>query len=133
MKVDLYHRCKVQFYAVVDRHSGATRNELRLLGYRAIQARFVPVPLDARGWLWVEPMRLWLAVEKDRAICYDADSNRIAPPNERANRAEAEAPHSQGAQMQALATAQKAEREKADLQKRIDELEQQSRRGRNGK
>jgi len=116
VKPDLYHRCKVPLYAIVDRQGGERGDEVRLIGYRATRTRFAPLPLDERGWLWLEPVRLWLAVEQDRVICYDENGRRIPPPNERARAAEA--------------LAREAEREKSDLQKRVEQLEAQLRRAR---
>jgi hypothetical protein len=109
VKVDLYFRCKVRVYAIVDRCSGPRSDKVRVLGYRATRTRYVPIEPDEDGRIWLEPLEMWLGVEKDRAICYDKHGNRIAPPNERARRAEAKA---------------------AELAKRVAELEAQLRRGR---
>ena len=123
VKRDLYHRCKVPFYAIVDRQAGEERNEVRILGYRRTAAQYVPVPADARGRVWLTPVRLWLGVENDRAVCYDAKGKRIPPPNERASEAEAKAATE-------AQTRIRAEREKSLLQKRVKELEAQLRKRR---
>jgi hypothetical protein len=126
VKVELYHTCKVQGYAVVDRQAGADRNEVRVVGFRRTRTRFVPLPQDEQGRVWLEPVGLWLGVEGDRAVCYDESGKRIAPPEERARAAEAEARAARRAE-------KKAEREKAEMQKRIEELEAELRRTRGKK
>ncbi len=101
VKLDLLHRCKVPCYAIVDRQAGEDGDEVRVLGYKRARTRYLPLT-EENGRVWLEPVGLWLGVEKDRAICYDEKGERLAPPNERA---------------------QKAEREKDRLQKRVEQLE----------
>jgi len=50
---------------------------MHLLGYRATPEGYVRVPLDGRGRLWLEPVRVWLAAEGGRVVCYDEGDNRI--------------------------------------------------------
>jgi hypothetical protein len=109
LKPDLYYRAKVPLYVIIDRRAGRSRNELRLLAYRAARGGYVPLAPDEHGRIWLEPLEMWLGIEKDRAICYDKDGNRIAPANEQARQAKAQA---------------------TELAKRVADLEAQLRRGR---
>jgi len=80
IKVGLYHRAGVPFYAVVDRHQTRGGLDLRLLGYRADPAdptQYAHVAPDERGRLWLDQARMWLAAENGRAVCYDEQGNRI--------------------------------------------------------
>jgi Uma2 family endonuclease len=76
-KVLEYYRAGVPFYAIFDFRTVEGVRQVRLLGYRATPEGYVRVPLDAQGRLWLEPVRLWLAVEGDRAVCFDEQGNRI--------------------------------------------------------
>ena len=76
-KVVEYHRAGVPFYAIVDRRLGAEGEEFQILGYRAGPDGMLQAPLDSRGRLWLEPVRLWLAAEEGRAACYDERGGRL--------------------------------------------------------
>lgn len=76
-KVLLYYRAGVPFYAIVDSRPEEEPRQVRVLGYRATPDGYVRVPLDRRGWLWLAPVRLWLAGEGGRAVCYGEQGNRI--------------------------------------------------------
>ncbi len=125
IKVDLYFRCGVQCYAVVDRWAKRGQ-EIRVLAYRPGPDRFAPVPPDERGRVWLEPVGLWLGIEHRRATFYDKDGRRISAPEERAE-AEARA-------RKAEARARKnAQRKAAELEERVRQLEAELRRKQNGK
>ena len=49
MKVDLYFRCKVPVYAIVDRCTGPRGDKVRVLGYRAARTRYVAIDPDDIG------------------------------------------------------------------------------------
>src|SRR5438093_518209 len=51
--------------------------QVQLIGYRATPEGYLRVRPDARGWLWLEPVRLWLAGEGERVGCYDEEGNRV--------------------------------------------------------
>jgi len=72
IKVDYYHRARVPLYVIADalQDDGEERH-LRLIGYRYTARQYQKIVPDARGWLWLEPVRLWLAVVQDRQLGYD--------------------------------------------------------------
>jgi colicin import membrane protein len=76
-KVVEYDLAGVPFYAIVDRRFRNEREELRLLAYRATNQGYVRVKLDARGWLFLEPIGLWLEVEGHHLICRDAQGQHL--------------------------------------------------------
>jgi hypothetical protein len=123
LKPALYHRCKVPLYVIVDRQAGESGKEVCVLGFRRTRTRYAPLAPDEHGRVWLEPVGLWLGVEGDRAVCYDERGERIAPPNERVRVAEVAA-------LAARRAEKKAKREKAQMQKRIEELEAQIRQSR---
>jgi hypothetical protein len=92
-KVVEYYKAGVPFYAIVDSRPGEEPRCVRLLGYRATPEGYVRVPLDERGWLWLDPVRIWLAGGGEKVVCYDEQGNRILEHVERvqAHRETAEA------------------------------------------
>jgi colicin import membrane protein len=76
-KVVEYHRAGVPFYAVVDRRMRRNGPEFHMLGYRANHEGYMRLPLDEKGRLWLEPVRLWLSAEEGRVVCYDEQGNRL--------------------------------------------------------
>jgi colicin import membrane protein len=68
-KVQEYHRARVPLYAIVDRTTDD--GLVTIIGYRYTRRRYVPLPLNEHGRLWLEPVRLWLGAAGDRAVCYD--------------------------------------------------------------
>lgn len=76
-KVGLYERCGVPLYVIVDGRVGETGREVQILAFRATTEGYTRVRLDRRGRLWIEPLRLWLATEEGRVVCYDANERRF--------------------------------------------------------
>jgi hypothetical protein len=71
-KLREYHRVGVPLYYLIDQETeGGSR---RVVGYRYTKARYVKMRPDRQGRLLVKPLGLWLAVEDQRAVCYDADT-----------------------------------------------------------
>jgi colicin import membrane protein len=122
-KVFRYHAARVPFYAIVDEQQESPR-EIGLLGYRWTEDGYVRVPLDARGWLWLEPVRLWLAAEGGQAVCYEENGTRVPSYREerRARRQlEARTEELQGMAEEAIGARQQAEREaERERQVRLD-------------
>ncbi len=80
-KVDYYYRAGVPLYVITDakdEHDGGRR--LELIAYRHTPAAYERIAPDARGWIWLEPVRLWLGVRPDRRLghdrlaCFDPDT-----------------------------------------------------------
>lgn len=69
-KVDGYERAGVPLYVIVDT-ALPQRSAIRLLAYALTERGYQPYPADARGRLWLSPVRLWLGVADDEIICYD--------------------------------------------------------------
>jgi colicin import membrane protein len=76
-KVKQYHQAQVPFYAIVDREK--EDGPPRLLGYRWAPERYVEVPLDEQGRLFLEAAELWLAVRGNRAVLIDAITGEEIP------------------------------------------------------
>jgi colicin import membrane protein len=76
-KVAQYHQVGVPFYAIVDREQ--EDGPPRLLGYRWTPERYVEVPLDEHGRLFLEAAELWLAVRGNRVVLIDAITGEEIP------------------------------------------------------
>jgi hypothetical protein len=131
IKVRLYFECGMQWYAIVDRWVRRGK-EIRVLAYRRGPDRFVPVPPDEHGRVWLEPVGLWLGLENRRATLYEQEGTRIPAPEERAE-TEARARRAETRARRAEARARKkAEERAASLEERVRQLEAHLRRKQNG-
>ena len=80
-KPDFYHRAKVPLYVIADvREEDEDTRRLELIGYRYAPAGYERIAPDAWGWIWLEPVGLWLGVVQgpqlgcDRLACFDAET-----------------------------------------------------------
>jgi colicin import membrane protein len=83
-KFDYYYRAKVPLYVIVDALQDDDRGRrLRLKAYRRTRTRYREIAPDARGWIWLEPVRVWLGVAQDprtgcdRVVCYDENGEEL--------------------------------------------------------
>jgi hypothetical protein len=84
-KLREYHRVGVLLYYVIDQRT--EDGPRSLVGYRYTKARYVKMRPDRQGRLLLKPLGVRLAVENDRAVCYDADTGeRIRGYDELAER-----------------------------------------------
>jgi Uma2 family endonuclease len=73
-KLRLYHLAGVPFYVIVDQEKeGGPRS---LLAYRHGDDEYVPIPLNAQGRVYVEPVKLFLGMRDGRVACYDPETGR---------------------------------------------------------
>jgi colicin import membrane protein len=123
VKVDFYRRAGAAFYAIVDRHETRRGLDLRLFGFRAdpnAPNHYSPAPVDERGRLWLEPVRLWLAVEGGRAVLYDEEGERMLDRNEAMERVAIE----KEARQEAEQARQEAEQARQEAEQARQEAEQ---------
>lgn len=76
-KYDQYEQMGVPFYVIIDAMPRRCRVTYELKGYHLTAAGYVPLLLDERGWLWLEPVQAWLAVAEGAVVCYDAQGQRM--------------------------------------------------------
>jgi Uma2 family endonuclease len=77
-KPDLYYRAGVQKYVIVDRGPEGT-DPPRLIGYRRGPRGWQTLPPDARSWLDLSPVRVFLGLEGDRPWLYDSATAERLP------------------------------------------------------
>ena len=98
-KLDEYELAGVPLYVLVDTVNRRRQPAPRLLGYTLTPGGYQLLAPDARGRLWLAPVRLWLGVEGGEIVCYDEAGQALgdyralaaALAQEAAARAEAEA------------------------------------------
>jgi len=139
-KVDYYHRAGVPLYVIADVvEQDETDRRFELIRYERTPSRYKRVKPDQRGWIWLDPVRLWLGLTRDRLggynrlACFDPDTGqKIGDYSEVSNalaeaRALAEAESKARAEAKARAKAEarlRAEvQARAKAEARIRELE----------
>jgi hypothetical protein len=65
-------------YIIVDARIHRGRTHYSIHGYRLRDGRYEEMALDERGWLWLEPVRVWLGLRNNWLLCFDEDGNPIA-------------------------------------------------------
>lgn len=79
-KVDLYYRCGIPRYVIVDVERERGTNQLQsieLVDYRASEAGYVAQQQDPSGTVWLETVRLGLVVEGATLRCIDEHGQTI--------------------------------------------------------
>jgi colicin import membrane protein len=138
IKLDYYYRAGVPLYIIADvLEEDELERRLELIAYQHTPAGYERIGADWRGWIWLEPVRLWLGVTREsragyqRLACYDPETGEEigdytavsqALADESAARAHAEAraaaAQAQAAVAQAQAAAAQA-RAQAELDARV--------------
>lgn len=76
-KVDIYEQASVPLYVIIDTRRWQGSDRLHLIAYHLTPTGYELHMPNERGWLWLAPARLWLALEDNRVHCYDAQHNLI--------------------------------------------------------
>jgi Uma2 family endonuclease len=117
-KVDAYELAKVPFYIIVDSGTRRNRFTLSLLGYHQTPDGYVEMSPDARGWLWLEPVRVWLGIRENELFCYDEAGAEIGDYAHLTNALATEA----AARIEAESRAQAAETRLRELEAELRRL-----------
>jgi putative restriction endonuclease len=137
-KLDAYDIAEVPLYIIVDSFERKGALTRRLLGYRRTLDGYTGLAPDERGWLWLEPVGLWLGIHENEVGCYTTDGERIEDyagvysarvrAEARAKAAEARANAEQQARADAEARANAEQQARADAEARVAALEAELRR-----
>jgi colicin import membrane protein len=83
-KFDYYERARVPIYVIVDAERDDKQGRrLNLMAFRWTRGGYQRIVPDHRGWIWLEPVRLWLGVaqgprpEYERVACFDERGEEI--------------------------------------------------------
>jgi Uma2 family endonuclease len=115
----------VPIYIIVDLAKRKKGQAPPILGYQLTEAgAYTPLPLNAQGWLWVEPAGLWLGPYMEKVTWYTPSGQRIGEyEDEQAARRAAE---EQIAEERARAEQERARAEQERA--RAEQLEEELRR-----
>jgi hypothetical protein len=84
-KVSEYQQARVPYYVIVDRAKGKKRLKRRLLGYHLTPFGYCPMKTNELGWLWLEPVKIWLGFRGRQLVCVD-ESYKLIPKEWRLNK-----------------------------------------------
>lgn len=128
-KLDEYAQVGVEYYVIVDAQIRRHRTHYSLLGYRLVNGAYRPLIANQHGWLWLEPVKLWIGLQDNWLVCFDEEGNAIGDyvevnearkiAEERAEQAQREA---EQANLRALAEMQARLELEARLQVAEEEL-----------
>ncbi|MDQ3250170.1 MAG: Uma2 family endonuclease [Chloroflexota bacterium] len=76
-KVTEYAQAGVAYYIIVDAHTRRGHTQYSLLGYQLVQGQYEPLARNEGGWLWLEPVQVWLGLRNNWLVCYDTNGNAI--------------------------------------------------------
>ena len=112
-KVDHYEQVGVAWYVIADIAIRRDMPEKRLLGYQLTRDGYAPLEPNAKGWLWVPPVKLWIGLHEGNIACYDENgvlmgdyANVVMARTQAEERADAEAQACAEAEQRADAEAQ---------------------------
>jgi colicin import membrane protein len=103
-KVTHYEMAGVPVYIIVDRFERDEVMVRQLLGYQLTPDGYQDLPPNEAGWLWLEPVKIWLGFSGENIACYDERGNLIEDyVSVTAARAEAETRATQEAEARQVA------------------------------
>ncbi len=70
-KLEEYTLAGVPLYVIVDTLAYAGVPRLLILGYRQGPNGYQSLAPNERGWLWLDPVRVWLGVADNEIVCYN--------------------------------------------------------------
>jgi hypothetical protein len=70
-KVEIYAEAGVTHYIIVDTRKWKGQERLYLLSYYLTPDGYESGAVDERGWLWLEPVGVWLGIQDNHVQCYD--------------------------------------------------------------
>ena len=77
-KVREYALAGVPWYVIVDCFEEKGVTQRRLLGYQLTSFGYNRFAPNESGWLWLEPVSVWLSLRGEQIACYDEAGNLIA-------------------------------------------------------
>jgi Uma2 family endonuclease len=77
IKYEEYDLARVPLYLIVDLVSRRGQASPRLLAYHRGLDGYRELPPNDLGRIWLEPLGLWVGIENDAVVCYQADGSPI--------------------------------------------------------
>jgi Uma2 family endonuclease len=70
-KLEEYNLARVPLYIIINTLSSGGRSQLLLLGYIQEPSGYQVLAPNERGWLWLDPVRVWLGIADNEIVCYN--------------------------------------------------------------
>jgi Uma2 family endonuclease len=70
-KLEQYETVGVPLYIIIDAVTPRRQAGIRLMGYQLQQDVYQTLVPNEQGWLWLEPLHLWLGIADNEIVCYD--------------------------------------------------------------
>jgi Uma2 family endonuclease len=74
-KIVEYHQAEVPIYVIIDKKK--EDDQWQLHGYQWTPTRYLEMPKDEHGRLWLEPIGVWLEVDGQKVRCVDGATGEI--------------------------------------------------------
>jgi colicin import membrane protein len=125
-----YHQVRVPLYVLIDQER--EHGPRSVVAHRYTARRYVRMRPDRQGRILLKPLGLWLAVEDELAVCYDADTGERLSDYGEERQARVAAQQEAREQAEARQHAERQAREQAEgrqhAERRVRELEAELRR-----
>jgi Uma2 family endonuclease len=125
-KLEEYAQVGVEYYVIVDAHIRRRRTYYSLLGYRLVNGAYQALDPNPHGWLWLEPLQLWIGLQDNWLVCLDPQGKVIGDyveVNEARKAAEEEVQEAQRQVQEAQRQAQEAQHQAREAQRQAQEAE----------
>jgi len=76
-KVDEYETAGVAQYIIVECALRADWVRHTVRGFRMSESGYAPAPTNERGWIWLDAPRLWIGVQDNQVLLFDASGQPI--------------------------------------------------------
>jgi Uma2 family endonuclease len=76
-KIEEYDQAGVPLYIIVDTYTRRGTMSRRIWAYRHNGNGYMVLPPDERGWIWLDPISIWIGMRNNQVECYDQDGQMI--------------------------------------------------------
>jgi colicin import membrane protein len=77
LKPSYYYRAGIPLLIICDAPYGGSKKPLGVLPYQKGPNGYDPLPVNVDGRFWIDVVHVWIGIENERVVCYDADGARI--------------------------------------------------------
>jgi hypothetical protein len=121
-KPDEYELAGVDYFIIVDAYIGRQQTAYRLIGRRLTpEEGYIEMTPNAQGWLWLEPLEIWIGFKANQLECYTAEGKRIGDYTEVAEEMNEAVQRAEQERQRAEQQRQRAEQERQEKDSALNE------------